>query len=49
MSDHIFSFATLALHAGQSPDPTTLSRAVPLHRTSSYVFKSPSMRPIFSA
>jgi len=40
MSDHIFSFATLALHAGQSPDPTTLSRAVPLHRTSSYVFKS---------
>jgi O-acetylhomoserine (thiol)-lyase len=30
---------TLALHAGQSPDPTTFSRAVPVYRTSSYVFK----------
>lgn len=32
-------FATLALHAGQQPDPTTLSRGVPIYRTSSYVFK----------
>ncbi len=40
MSDHTFSFETLALHAGQSPDPATLSRAVPVHRTSSYVFKN---------
>ncbi|MFC2154483.1 O-acetylhomoserine aminocarboxypropyltransferase/cysteine synthase family protein [Candidatus Altiarchaeota archaeon] len=31
---------TKALHAGQTPDPTTLARAVPIHRTSSYVFKS---------
>lgn len=31
---------TLALHAGQSPDPTTGSRAAPIHQTSSYVFKS---------
>ncbi|MHB8765090.1 MAG: O-acetylhomoserine aminocarboxypropyltransferase/cysteine synthase family protein [Deferrisomatales bacterium] len=31
---------TLALHAGQSPDPTTGSRAVPLYQTTSYVFKS---------
>ena len=31
---------TLALHAGHEPDPTTLSRAVPLYRTSSYVFKN---------
>jgi O-acetylhomoserine (thiol)-lyase len=31
---------TLMLHAGQSPDPTTLSRAVPIYQTSSYVFKS---------
>ncbi len=31
---------TLALHAGQEPDPTTLSRAVPLYQTTSYVFKS---------
>lgn len=34
-----FKFETLSLHAGQSPDPTTLSRAVPIHRTSSYVFR----------
>ncbi len=32
-------FETLCLHAGQEPDPTTLSRGVPVHRTSSYVFK----------
>ena len=32
---------TLAVHAGQeSPDPTTLSRVVPIYQTSSYVFKS---------
>ncbi len=30
---------TLCLHGGQSPDPTTLSRAVPVYRTSSYVFR----------
>src|SRR5271169_6356545 len=32
--------STLALHAGQVPDPTTGSRAVPIYQTSSYVFKS---------
>ncbi len=31
---------TLCLHGGTQPDPTTLSRAVPIYRTSSYVFKS---------
>jgi O-acetylhomoserine (thiol)-lyase len=31
---------TLCLHAGQEPDPATTSRGVPVHRTSSYVFKS---------
>jgi len=31
--------ATLALHAGQVPDPTTGARAVPLYQTASYVFK----------
>jgi O-acetylhomoserine (thiol)-lyase len=35
-----YSPATLALHAGQVPDPTTGSRAVPIHQTTSYVFKS---------
>ena len=28
---------TLAVHAGQSPDPATGSRAVPIHQTASYV------------
>ena len=40
MSDKITSFETLTLHAGQTPDPVTLSRAVPLYQTASYVFKS---------
>jgi O-acetylhomoserine (thiol)-lyase len=31
---------TLCLHGGHEPDPTTLARAVPIYRTSSYVFKS---------
>ncbi len=30
--------ATLALHAGQTPDPATNSRAVPIYQTTSYVF-----------
>lgn len=40
MSDRSQSFETLTLHAGQTPDPTTLSRAVPLYQTTSYVFKN---------
>jgi len=31
---------TLCLHGGTQPDPTTLARAVPVYRTSSYVFKN---------
>lgn len=31
---------TLCLHGGQAPDPSTNSRAVPIHRTASYVFNS---------
>ncbi len=31
---------TLALHAGQRPDPATNARAVPIYATSSYVFNS---------
>ncbi len=34
------SFATNGIHAGHTPDPTTLSRGVPVYRTSSFVFKS---------
>ncbi len=32
-------FDTLAVHAGQEPDPATGARAVPIHQTSSYVFR----------
>jgi len=36
-----YRFETLALHAGQEqPDSATLSRAVPIYRTSSFVFKN---------
>lgn len=30
---------TLAIHAGQAPDPATGARAVPIYQTTSYVFK----------
>ena len=33
-------FDTLQLHAGQEPDPTTGSRAVPIYQTTSFNFKS---------
>ena len=36
MSSHL---ETISLHAGQKPDPTTGSRAVPIYQTTSYVFK----------
>ena len=39
MTSH-YRFETLALHAGQAPDPATLALGVPVHRTTSYVFKS---------
>ncbi len=34
-----FGFTTRQLHAGQLPDPTPGSRAVPIYQTTSYVFK----------
>jgi O-acetylhomoserine (thiol)-lyase len=36
---HTYGFTTRQLHAGQHPDPSTGSRAVPLYQTTSYVFK----------
>jgi len=33
-----YRFETLQLHAGQVPDPTTKSRAVPIYQTTSYTF-----------
>ncbi len=32
--------ATLAVHAGQSPDPATGSSAVPIYQTTSYLFQN---------
>ena len=37
---HTFGFSTRQLHAGQQPDPTTNSRAVPIYQTTSYTFNS---------
>jgi len=39
MGQREYKIETLSLHAGQDPDPTTMSRGVPIYRTSSYVFK----------
>jgi O-acetylhomoserine (thiol)-lyase len=36
-SDHL---ETLALHAGQVPDPTTQARAVPVYRTTAFTFRN---------
>ena len=40
MTTHKPNFETLQVHAGHTPDSDTLSRAVPLYQTSSYVFKN---------
>jgi O-acetylhomoserine (thiol)-lyase len=40
MADRIYGFDTLAVHAGQLPDPATGARAVPLYQTTSFVFDS---------
>ncbi|MDW7732953.1 MAG: O-acetylhomoserine aminocarboxypropyltransferase/cysteine synthase family protein [Methanolobus sp.] len=39
MDEKQYGFNTLALHAGQIPDPVTGSRAVPIYQTASYTFK----------
>jgi O-acetylhomoserine (thiol)-lyase len=39
LNERRFGFNTRQLHAGQQPDPTTNSRAVPIYQTTSYVFK----------
>ncbi|ATG53990.1 bifunctional o-acetylhomoserine/o-acetylserine sulfhydrylase [Brachybacterium ginsengisoli] len=40
MTEQSPKFETLAIHAGQVPDPTTGSRALPIHQTTSFVFPS---------
>ena len=39
MSERKFGFDTLQVQAGQTPDPATGARAVPIYQTTSYVFK----------
>jgi len=39
-TDRTPGLGTLALHAGQEPDPATTARAVPIYATTSYCFKS---------
>ncbi|MEX0330864.1 MAG: O-acetylhomoserine aminocarboxypropyltransferase/cysteine synthase family protein [Puniceicoccaceae bacterium] len=39
MSDQQPGIGTLAVHAGQEPDPATGSRAVPIYQTTSYTFR----------
>jgi len=38
-SERQLGFSTRQLHAGQQPDPTTGSRAVPIYQTTSYQFR----------
>ena len=38
MTDREPGFATLAVHAGAQPDPTTGARATPIYQTTSFVF-----------
>jgi len=40
MSTNTPKFETLQVHAGHTPDSDTLSRAVPIYQTTSYVFKN---------
>ncbi len=40
MSEKKYRYETLAIHAGQVPDPSTLARAVPVYRTTAFNFKS---------
>ena len=40
MSTNKQKFETLQVHAGHTPDSDTLSRAVPIYQTTSYVFKN---------
>jgi len=40
MENSKLRFETLQLHAGHTPDNDTLSRAVPLYQTTSYVFRN---------
>jgi cystathionine beta-lyase/cystathionine gamma-synthase len=42
MSDHPYHLDTLAIHAGQEPDPTTGAIMTPIYQTSTYVQSAPA-------
>ncbi len=46
-SSHPLGFATRAVHAGQSPDPTTGAVVTPIYATSTYVQSSPGVHQGF--
>jgi cystathionine gamma-lyase len=43
MNEHDYGFGTKAIHAGQSPDPSTGAVMVPIYATSTYVQESPGV------
>lgn len=47
MSDKNYGFGTKAIHAGQSPDPSTGAVMVPIYATSTYVQESPGVHQGF--
>jgi len=47
MSDTNYGFGTKAIHAGQSPDPSTGAVMVPIYATSTYVQESPGVHQGF--
>jgi O-acetylhomoserine/O-acetylserine sulfhydrylase-like pyridoxal-dependent enzyme len=47
VSEHDDGFGTRAIHAGQSPDPSTGAVGTPIYATSTYVQKSPGVHQGF--
>ena len=47
LDESTLGFDTLAVHAGQVPDPTTGARAVPIYQTSSFVFNNDLIIKVF--
>ena len=45
MSNESWYFETRQIHAGQTADPTTGARALPIYQTTSFVFPTPRSRP----
>jgi len=46
-SEHRYGLGTLAIHAGQSPDPSTGAVMTPIYATSTYAQSSPGVHQGF--